>query len=251
MGKIVILSEKRTVIETLKYSDKHKKVLNSVLLDKFKLDGELELEEEESNKEIVRRILKDVLCQVGVTTILANFLILDIPVDRDVPIVVGRSFLYTCGSILNTIKGTTSTFDGVCHRKFYVAEVRNNHGESDNDDEEEYCLKRDEIGKPFNGPNYAKYQSCDDPMERSLALQKALNPFKKSVCGRKRLLFLVHCLYHYNMLNGYQIILGTLLKRLELANGTPRLWLWTLTGPYLSKDMRQSPPIGRCQSTTS
>ncbi|GJY35242.1 hypothetical protein Tco_0420620 [Tanacetum coccineum] len=184
--RIMILSEKRPVIETLKYSDKHKKVLDSILLDKLKLDGELELEEVEANEEMVREykaikekkdhsklgrekvkpvshkitmldhskdetmgILKDVLCQVGVTTILVIFLILDIPVDRDVPIVVGRSFLYTCGGILNTIKGTTSIFDGVCYQKFYVTEVRNNHGESDSDDEEEYCLKRDKMGKPF------------------------------------------------------------------------------------------------------
>ncbi|GJW93828.1 DNA-directed DNA polymerase [Tanacetum coccineum] len=56
-------------------------------------------------------ILRDVLCQVGVTIILAKFLILDMPVDKDVPIVIGRSFLYTCGGIINTIKKTTSTFD--------------------------------------------------------------------------------------------------------------------------------------------
>ncbi|GKD24669.1 DNA-directed DNA polymerase [Tanacetum coccineum] len=34
-------------------------------------------------------ILRDVLCQVGITIILARFLILDIPVDKEVPIVVG------------------------------------------------------------------------------------------------------------------------------------------------------------------
>ncbi|GJT61579.1 hypothetical protein Tco_1005112 [Tanacetum coccineum] len=38
-------------------------------------------------------ILRDVLCQVGVTIILARFLILDIPMDKDVPIVVGLLFL--------------------------------------------------------------------------------------------------------------------------------------------------------------
>ncbi|GJX73250.1 retrotransposon ORF1 [Tanacetum coccineum] len=46
--------------------------------------------------------LSNVLCLVGVTTIIAKFLILDIPIDRDAPIVVGRGFLYTMGSILNT-----------------------------------------------------------------------------------------------------------------------------------------------------
>ncbi|GJY88778.1 hypothetical protein Tco_0503406 [Tanacetum coccineum] len=38
-------------------------------------------------------MLKDVLCQVGVTTVLASFLILDMPVGRTVPIIVGRSKL--------------------------------------------------------------------------------------------------------------------------------------------------------------
>nr|GFB63989.1 hypothetical protein [Tanacetum cinerariifolium] len=46
--------------------------------------------------------LSNVLCQVGVTTIIEKFLILDIPIDRDAPIMVGRGFLYTMGSILNT-----------------------------------------------------------------------------------------------------------------------------------------------------
>ncbi|GJV00507.1 hypothetical protein Tco_1329777 [Tanacetum coccineum] len=101
-----------------------------------------------SKAEPIGRLL-DVLYQVGVTTILASFLILDIPVDRDVPIIVGRSFLHTCGVNINTIKGTTTTFDGVCHQKFYVVKVRNAHGESDNDDNEEYCLKRNEIGKAY------------------------------------------------------------------------------------------------------
>ncbi|GJV51698.1 hypothetical protein Tco_1447439 [Tanacetum coccineum] len=38
-------------------------------------------------------ILTNVLCQVGVTTLIAKFLILDILIDRDSPIVVGRGFL--------------------------------------------------------------------------------------------------------------------------------------------------------------
>ncbi|GJZ05584.1 reverse transcriptase domain-containing protein [Tanacetum coccineum] len=183
--RILILQELRPIIETLKFSDQHKKLLNSVLLDKLKLDGEVKIYEKEATEEVIRSyktirekndprvfvlpirieekfdthaladtgsninvipyriyaklgreevkpvnkkitmldhskvepmgILKYVLCQVGVTAILAKFLILDILVDKDVPIVVGRSFLHTCSGIINTIKGTTSAFDGVCH----------------------------------------------------------------------------------------------------------------------------------------
>ncbi|GKB79151.1 hypothetical protein Tco_0946046, partial [Tanacetum coccineum] len=38
---IMILQEPRPIIETLKFSDQHKKLLDSVLLDKLKLDGEI------------------------------------------------------------------------------------------------------------------------------------------------------------------------------------------------------------------
>nr|GEV05424.1 hypothetical protein [Tanacetum cinerariifolium] len=110
------------------------------------------------------RILKDVICQVGVTTILARFLILDILVDKDMPIVMGRSFLYSYGGIINTIKCTTLTFNSVCHQKIYVAAVRNNHEESD-EDKKEYIVKRDRNGKPIYGPKFAKYLNFDDPID--------------------------------------------------------------------------------------
>ncbi|GJY52833.1 reverse transcriptase domain-containing protein [Tanacetum coccineum] len=171
--RILIHNEPRPIIVTLNYSDQHKKLLDSVLLDKLKLDGEVEVEEA-ATEEFIRSykaikekndpgvfvlpirlevkfdfhsladtgsninvipyriyeklgrdqvkpvshkitmldhskaepigILKDVLCQVGVIMILANFLLLDIPVDCDVPIILGRSFLYTCRAIMNTLK---------------------------------------------------------------------------------------------------------------------------------------------------
>ncbi|GJV24597.1 hypothetical protein Tco_1377292 [Tanacetum coccineum] len=50
----MILSEKRPVIKTLKYSDRYKKLLDSVLFEKLKLDGEIELEEEEAKEEMVK-----------------------------------------------------------------------------------------------------------------------------------------------------------------------------------------------------
>ncbi|GJT14724.1 hypothetical protein Tco_0873430 [Tanacetum coccineum] len=52
--RILILNEPRLIIETLKYSDQHKKLLDSVLLDKLKLDGELEVEEEANTGEFIR-----------------------------------------------------------------------------------------------------------------------------------------------------------------------------------------------------
>ncbi|GKB91217.1 hypothetical protein Tco_0963489 [Tanacetum coccineum] len=85
-------------------------------------------------------LLKDVLCQVGVTTIIAKFLILDISIDRDTPILIKRGFVYTCGSILNTIERITSTFDGICHQTFRATKTSLDTIESDSDDKEEYAI---------------------------------------------------------------------------------------------------------------
>nr|GEV15617.1 hypothetical protein [Tanacetum cinerariifolium] len=196
--RILILNVKRPIIETLKYSDQHKKFLDSVLLDKLKLDGELKVEEEKVSEEFIKsykaskekndpgvfvppirlegkydfHALVDTRSKHRcVTTILASFELLDIPVDHDVPIVVGSSFLHTFRAIMNRMKGTTSTFDGIVHQKFYVANVRNARTESDSDDDEEYCLKRDDMGKPIYGQNTAKYLRCNDPTNRALTLQ--------------------------------------------------------------------------------
>ncbi|GKC99491.1 hypothetical protein Tco_1169766 [Tanacetum coccineum] len=81
-------------------------------------------------------------------------------------------------------------FDGGLHQKFYVAKVKNAHGESDNDDEENYCLKRDEMGNPIYGPNCAQYLSCDNPVDCVLALQESLNPFRKIYVWKKAVSFL-------------------------------------------------------------
>ncbi|GJZ94469.1 reverse transcriptase domain-containing protein [Tanacetum coccineum] len=238
--RIMLLNEIMTIIKTLKYSDKHKKILNIVLLDKIKLDGEFELEEEMFGEELIKghrairdksdlRVfvlpirlegkynysalvdtgsnnnvmpysiyellgrdkvkpisnkitmldhskaepmgrLLDVLCQVGVTTILANFILLDIPMGRDVPIIVGKSFLYACGAIMNNMKGKITTFDGFVHQQYDMVKDRSNHEESDSDDDEEYYVKKDEIKKLFYGLNCAKYLNYDDLMDRDLAL---------------------------------------------------------------------------------
>ncbi|GKA95328.1 ribonuclease H-like domain-containing protein [Tanacetum coccineum] len=66
-------------------------------------------------------ILTNVLCHVGVTTLIAKFLILDIPIDRDSPIVVGQGFLPRINGIVNTPERLFSMFDGFCHQTFRAA----------------------------------------------------------------------------------------------------------------------------------
>ncbi|GJU90330.1 hypothetical protein Tco_1302753 [Tanacetum coccineum] len=172
--------------------------------DKVELDGKTEKEDEEAVKRIKGEALKEkedprredmkkvdrgitminhtqadamgklsnVLFQVGVTTIIAKFLILDIPIDCDAPIVVGRGFLHTMGSILNASERIFSTFDGICHQTFRAARfdvLRT--AKSDSDDEEEYVIKRNKFGAPIYGPRPAPYLNCTDPEDRSSAIQ--------------------------------------------------------------------------------
>ncbi|GJT62340.1 hypothetical protein Tco_1005873 [Tanacetum coccineum] len=131
-------------------------------------------------------ILINVLCQVGVTTLIAKFLILDISIDRDSPIVVGRGFLRMIGGIINTLERLYSTFDGFCHQTFRAARsyfMRNT--ESDSDDEEDYQIKRNKFGAPIYGPKPAPYLNCIYPDERPLAIQSVTNLFQKISVWKK------------------------------------------------------------------
>ncbi|GKF28974.1 hypothetical protein Tco_0095316, partial [Tanacetum coccineum] len=44
----------RPIIETVKFINQHKKLLESVMLDKLKLDEEVEADEEEATKEVIK-----------------------------------------------------------------------------------------------------------------------------------------------------------------------------------------------------
>ncbi|GJV96982.1 hypothetical protein Tco_1548559 [Tanacetum coccineum] len=136
-------------------------------------------------------ILTNVLHQVGVTTLIAKFLILDIPIDRDAPIVVGRGFLSTIGGIVNTQERLFSMFDRFCHQTFRAArsDVMRN-AESDSDDKEEYQIKRNKFGAPIYDPKPAPYLNCNDPVERSLAIQTVTNPFQKFSVRKKAVSFI-------------------------------------------------------------
>ncbi|GKE80521.1 hypothetical protein Tco_1550521 [Tanacetum coccineum] len=153
-------------------------------------------------------ILTNVLCQVGFTTLIAKFLIVDISIDRDAPIVVGRGFLRTIDGIVNTLERLFLTFDGFCHQTFRAArsDVMRNM-ESDSDDEEEYQIKRNKFGAPIYGLKPAPYLNYNNPAERSLAIQTVTNPFRKISVWKKAVSFLgsLHALLkHVNWKPNYK-----------------------------------------------
>ncbi|GKD21779.1 hypothetical protein Tco_1223482 [Tanacetum coccineum] len=53
------LSNERPVIKTMAYSDKYKKILDEIVMDKLKLDGEIKKKEEEAIKLVKGEALKE------------------------------------------------------------------------------------------------------------------------------------------------------------------------------------------------
>nr|GEV05112.1 hypothetical protein [Tanacetum cinerariifolium] len=168
--KYQILKEVRPVIETLAYNDKYKKLLDEIRADKVKLDGKIKPEEERAmvkvkgiyeqlgrddimkedrnitminytEAEVTSRLV-DVLCQVRFTTLSAKFLIMEIPIDQDAPIVVGRGFLDRIKGNIDIPNMILTTFDGLSRQTLRAARSKKIRiTESDSNDEEDYVKR--------------------------------------------------------------------------------------------------------------
>ncbi|GKB63219.1 gag protease polyprotein [Tanacetum coccineum] len=137
--------------------------------------------------------LVNVLCQVGFTTLSAKFLILEIPVDRDAPIVVGRGFLDTIGGNIDIPNMIFTTFDGLTRQTFRAARSEKiRTAESDSDDEEDYVIKRNEMGTPIHNSRPIGYQNNTNPAENMTlsTLESVINPFRKISVWKKAVSFL-------------------------------------------------------------
>ncbi|GKA77898.1 hypothetical protein Tco_0784435 [Tanacetum coccineum] len=137
--------------------------------------------------------LVNVLCQVGFTILSAKFLILEIHVDQDAPIVVGRGFLDTIGGNINIPNMIFTTFDGLTRQTFRAARLEKIRIiESDLDDEEDYVIKRNEMGTPLHNSRPIGYQKNTNPGENMTlsTLESVINPFRKTSVWKKAVSFL-------------------------------------------------------------
>ncbi|GJT30128.1 hypothetical protein Tco_0910403 [Tanacetum coccineum] len=137
--------------------------------------------------------LVNVLCQVGFTTLSAKFLILEIPVDQDAPIVVGRGFLDTIGGNIDIPNRIFTTFDRLTRQTFRAAKSEKIRiAESDSDDEEDYVIKRNKMGTPIHNSRPIRYQNNTNPAENMTlsTLESVINPFRKISVWKKAVSFL-------------------------------------------------------------
>nr|GEY74093.1 hypothetical protein [Tanacetum cinerariifolium] len=133
--RFALLEEIRLVLEI--NNDKYKKVLSESLKEEddpeafifpIRFEGKVNknalvdtgLDINTMPYRVYEKLGREEIKKVGATTLIAKFLILDIPTDLDAPIVVGRGFLYTIGGIVNTPERLFLTFDGICHQTSHL-----------------------------------------------------------------------------------------------------------------------------------
>ncbi|GJY56422.1 ribonuclease H-like domain-containing protein [Tanacetum coccineum] len=137
--------------------------------------------------------LVNVLCQVRFTTLFAKFLILEIPIDWDTPIVVGRGFLDMIGGNIDIPNRIFTTFDGRTRQTFRAAKSEKIRiTESDSDNKEDYVIKRNYMGTPIHNSRPIRYQNNTNPAENITlsTLESVMNPFRKISVWKKAVSFL-------------------------------------------------------------
>ncbi|GKF48842.1 hypothetical protein Tco_0142093, partial [Tanacetum coccineum] len=92
--------------------------------------------------------------------------------------------------------------------------------ESDNDDEEEYVIKRNKFRAPIYGPKPAPYLNYTNPKDRSSAIQTVTNPFRKISVWKKAVSLLGSLPVPLNKSTGNLIIRdATLTKKKHQESG--------------------------------
>ncbi|GKC89547.1 hypothetical protein Tco_1150196, partial [Tanacetum coccineum] len=116
-------------------------------------------------------------------------------VDKELPLLLGRPFLRTCGAVIDIGRGTISTDDGVIRHTYFPkprAKAYLENFEIDEEDDWISCFNvgRDEDGNPKYGPMAPSFLDIEDEMERALAIEAYFNPFKNIIVFKKLIDFL-------------------------------------------------------------
>ncbi|GJW10899.1 chlorophyll A/B binding protein of LHCII type 1-like protein [Tanacetum coccineum] len=122
--------------------------------------------------------VKNVRIQTGYQAYFVDFLILDIPVDKELPLLLGHPFLRTCGAIIDMGRDTLCIDDGVIRHTYFPkprakAYLDNFAQEEEEEDDELSCFEvgRDEDGISKYGPVAPSFLEIGDDMERALAME--------------------------------------------------------------------------------
>nr|GEY02209.1 hypothetical protein [Tanacetum cinerariifolium] len=177
--KFALLEEVSPVLETMAYNDKYKKVLDEIWKDKVELDGMIMKEEEE----VINKVKGEALKEKGDPGAFIFPIRFEGKINKN-PLVDTRSDINTMPYQIyeklgrEDIKKVDRGIIMINHTQAEPMGILTNVlCQSDSDEEEEYETKRNKFGAPIYGLKPAAYLNCNDPAERSLALQTFINPF--------------------------------------------------------------------------
>nr|GEZ93903.1 hypothetical protein [Tanacetum cinerariifolium] len=139
--------------------------------------------------------VKNVRIQIGYQAYAVDLLILDIPVDPELPLLLGRPFLRTCGAIIDMGRVTLCIDDRViCHTYFPKPQSKSYVEAFEMEGEDDWLgsfeVGRDEDGNVKYGPVAPSFIDIEDDMERALAMEAYINPFKNVIVFKKLVDFL-------------------------------------------------------------
>nr|GEW41443.1 hypothetical protein [Tanacetum cinerariifolium] len=108
------------------------------------------------------REVRNVRVQIGYRAYMVDFLVLDIPLDNELPLLLGRPFLRTRGTVIDIRRGTMSVDDGVIFHIYFLKPRAKAYSKNFEIDEEDVWLsyfkvRRDEDGNPkydFVAPSF-------------------------------------------------------------------------------------------------
>ncbi|GJT35668.1 putative ribonuclease H-like domain-containing protein [Tanacetum coccineum] len=108
--------------------------------------------------------VRNVRIQIGYQAYLVNFLVLDILVEKELPLLLGCPFLRTCETVID-----------MGHEEDWLS-----------------CFEvgRDEDGNPKYASVAPSFLDIEDEMERALAMEAYFNPFKNIIVFKKLIYFL-------------------------------------------------------------
>nr|GEZ93904.1 hypothetical protein [Tanacetum cinerariifolium] len=139
--------------------------------------------------------VKNVMIQIGYQAYVVDLLILDIPVDPELPLLLGRPLLRTCGAIIDMGRGTLCIDDGVIRHTYFPKPRSKSYVEAFEMEGEDDWLRsfevgRDEDGNVKYGPVAPSLIDIEDDMERALAMEAYFNPIKNVIVFKKLVDFL-------------------------------------------------------------
>ncbi|GJU09142.1 hypothetical protein Tco_1125572 [Tanacetum coccineum] len=198
------LEESKPILEVLEnYMTYHKK-LDEVMMGRARLSSDEYGEEE--NIRIVEHGLPKKMCDpsnfmlpVRVNGTVEMSALVDtganIPVDKELTLLLGRPFLRTCGAIIDKGRSTLCIDDGVTHHTYFPkarAKAYMDNFELDEEDDWMSCFEvgHDEDGNPKYGPVAPSFLDIKDDIERALAMEAYFNPFKNIIVFKKLVGFL-------------------------------------------------------------